>query len=74
MLRGHEFHYSTWEDASGRLQRLYTIQPDALRPDARTEGGRVGNLLASYVHLLFQAMPELAERFVTAASVGAGAL
>jgi cobyrinic acid a,c-diamide synthase len=70
-LRGHEFHYSTWECVPDTLSRLYAIQPDALRPDTRREGGHAGNVLASYVHLHFLAMPELAARFVTTAASGA---
>jgi cobyrinic acid a,c-diamide synthase len=67
-VRGHEFHYSTWEDSYGGLPRLYAIQPDARQPAVRAEGARMGNLLASYVHLHFLAMPELAARFVEAAA------
>jgi cobyrinic acid a,c-diamide synthase len=57
-LPDHEFHYSTWERDPDTLPRLYAVQLDALRPDTRTEGAHTGNLLASYVHLHFLAMPE----------------
>jgi cobyrinic acid a,c-diamide synthase len=67
-VRGHEFHYSTWEGFHERLPRLYAIQPDARQPEACAEGAHIGNLLASYVHLHFLAMPELAARFVAAAA------
>jgi cobyrinic acid a,c-diamide synthase len=43
-----------------------------LRPDPRTEGAHVNNVLASYVHLHFLAMPELARRFVAAARAEEG--
>jgi cobyrinic acid a,c-diamide synthase len=68
-LRGHEFHYSTCENLPGSLAPLYAVQPDVLRPESRIEGIRVGNLLASYIHLHFLAKPELAARFVAAARV-----
>jgi cobyrinic acid a,c-diamide synthase len=66
-LRGHEFHYSTCEGLPDSIARLYALQPDALRPESRVEGARAGDVLASYVHLHFLAMPELARRFVDAA-------
>jgi cobyrinic acid a,c-diamide synthase len=66
-LRGHEFHYSSCEALPEVIPRLYALQPDALRPEARVEGAQIGNTLASYVHLHFLAMPELAARFVAAA-------
>jgi cobyrinic acid a,c-diamide synthase len=71
-VRGHEFHYSTWEGFQDELPRLYVIQPDARQPAVRPEGARAGNLLASYVHLHFLAMPELATRFVAAAAATRG--
>jgi cobyrinic acid a,c-diamide synthase len=66
-LRGHEFHYSAWDEGSETPARLYAIEPDAMRPEPRVEGAQAGNVLASYVHLHFLAMPELARRFVAAA-------
>jgi cobyrinic acid a,c-diamide synthase len=67
-IRGHEFHYSTWQAIPGALPRLYGVEPDARQSEGRVEGARVSNLLASYVHLHFLAMPELAARFVAAAA------
>lgn len=66
-IRGHEFHYSTWQHDWTQLSALYTIQADTTRPHQRSEGGQSGNLLASYIHLHFLAKPELARRFVAAA-------
>jgi len=66
-VRGHEFHYSVWEDRPADLPWLYTCLPDALRPDARPEGACAGNILASYVHIHWLAAPHLAERFIVAA-------
>ncbi len=66
-LRGHEFHYSQWEHASDALTPAYTVLADEWCTTARPEGGIVGNVVASYVHLHFGACPELATRFVRAA-------
>jgi cobyrinic acid a,c-diamide synthase len=68
-MRGHEFHYSTWQHETEALPALYQIQPDAFRPQPRLEGAHCSNILASYIHLHFLAMPELATRFVEAARV-----
>jgi cobyrinic acid a,c-diamide synthase len=69
VVRGHEFHYSICESIPETMPRLYAIQPDALCAEPRIEGAHAGNVLASYVHLHFLAMPELATRFVAAARV-----
>jgi len=65
-LRGHEFHYSTWEDVPVDLPHAYAAQ--SRRGGAeRLEGYASANLLASYVHLHFWSEPALAGRFVAAA-------
>jgi cobyrinic acid a,c-diamide synthase len=69
-LRGHEFHYSSWEDVRDPPPHLYELQPDTLRSELRVEGASMDNILASYIHLHFLAKPELATRFVAAAQVG----
>ncbi len=63
--RGHEFHYSEWMMPPDDLPSAYRI---ARRQgtDVRSEGYAFGNLLASYVHLHFDARPGMAERFVAA--------
>lgn len=66
-LRGHEFHYSTWQDRPATFPYLYEFQPDRYRLTAQLEGVWQANLLASYTHLHFLAKPELATRFVAAA-------
>lgn len=66
-VRGHEFHYSTWEDAPGDIPRAYRMEPRR-GAEARLEGFARGNLLASYVHLHFWSEPVLAKRFVAAAA------
>lgn len=65
-LRGHEFHYSTWENMPADLPHAYAAQ--SRRGGAeRLEGYARGNLLASYVHLHFWSEPALAGRFVDVA-------
>lgn len=66
-MRGHEFHYSTWQDRPATFPYLYEFQPDTYRLTGQLEGVWQGNLLASYTHLHFLAKPELAARFVAAA-------
>lgn len=66
-VRGHEFHYSVWQDAPAEILPLYELLPDAMRAEQRSEGAQIGNVIASYVHLHFLAYPDLATRFVTAA-------
>ncbi|MEI6180310.1 MAG: cobyrinate a,c-diamide synthase [Chloroflexales bacterium] len=67
VVRGHEFHYSTWAAPTVAPPWLYTCLPDALRPEPRSEGVQAAKLLASYVHIHFLACPQVAERFVAAA-------
>lgn len=64
--RGHEFHYSAWEDLPADLPYAYAAR--SRRGGAeRMEGYARGNLLASYVHLHFWSEPALAGRLVAAA-------
>jgi cobyrinic acid a,c-diamide synthase len=65
-IRGHEFHYSTWEDRPQDLPPAYLILPRSGTSEAKPEGARLGSLLASYVHVHFGTEPELAGRFVAA--------
>jgi cobyrinic acid a,c-diamide synthase len=66
VVRGHEFHYSHWEGRPGDLPPAYSLLPRSGEGEPRPEGARVGSLWASYVHVHFGAMPELAGRFVQA--------
>lgn len=66
-VRGHEFHYSVWQDRPERLAPVYTCLPDAFRPDERPEGAQCANILASYIHIHWLACPHVAGRFVAAA-------
>jgi cobyrinic acid a,c-diamide synthase len=66
-VRGHEFHYSTWEGVPVDAPRAYAVAPRG-QATGRVEGFARGNLLASYVHLHFWSEPDLARRFVAAAA------
>lgn len=66
-IRGHEFHYSVWQDRPDGLEPAYEVLPGEFQSEARPEGASLENLLASYVHLHFLAMPQIAQRFVRAA-------
>jgi cobyrinic acid a,c-diamide synthase len=65
-VRGHEFHYSKWEDRPADLPPAYHLLPRNGQGEPRPEGAVLGNLWASYVHLHFWGKPELAARFVAA--------
>lgn len=62
--RGHEFHYSEIGAMPEHIKRCYRVT----RPgqDLGTEGYRVRNCLASYVHLHFGSNPSIAAAFVAA--------
>jgi cobyrinic acid a,c-diamide synthase len=62
-VRGHEFHYSTWDGPAN----AYRVQK---RGKERVEGYASGNILASYVHVHFASRPSLARRLVAAAKEG----
>ena len=66
-VRGHEFHYSLWEDRPSDLLPAYKTLPRSGEGEACPEGAHQGNLLASYIHVHFWGKPELATRFVQAA-------
>jgi cobyrinic acid a,c-diamide synthase len=66
-VRGHEFHYSVWEERPAYLPPAWLLLPRSGEGDPRPEGACLGSLWASYVHLHFAARPGLAERFVATA-------
>ncbi len=66
-VRGHEFHYSTWENRPADLPPAYYLLPRSGEGEPRPDGANLGNLWASYVHLHFWGQPELATSFVEAA-------
>jgi cobyrinic acid a,c-diamide synthase len=63
--RGHEFHYSVWE---GRPDATSLYRTRSSHGDAREEGYSVGNLTASYVHLHFDACPEVPRSLIARAA------
>jgi cobyrinic acid a,c-diamide synthase len=65
-VRGHEFHYSTWEERPASLQPAYDVTLPRSDGPTRPEGACLGNLVASYIHLHFWGVPQAATRFVAA--------
>lgn len=67
-MRGHEFHYSTITEMPAYIDRSYLVS----RPgeQARMEGYRINNCLASYVHLHFGSLPHGARFLVEACRLG----
>jgi cobyrinic acid a,c-diamide synthase len=63
--RGHEFHYSIWE---GRPEGSSLYQTRSSRGDESAEGYSVANLTASYVHLHFDACPQVPQSLVDKAA------
>ncbi|MFD3166858.1 cobyrinate a,c-diamide synthase [Herpetosiphon sp. NSE202] len=61
-VRGHEFHYSRWENPEPSKAAYRVIAPDGKAQ--HHEGYQAGNLLASYIHLHWLANPSMAQRFV----------
>ena len=64
VARGHVFHHSELEaPAPPELATAYEVR-DARSSSCRREGYRVGQTLASYVHLHFASCPELPARLL----------
>jgi cobyrinic acid a,c-diamide synthase len=63
--RGHEFHYSLWE---GRPMHSSLYRTRSSHGDEREEGYSVDNLTASYVHLHFDACPQVPQALVEKAA------
>jgi cobyrinic acid a,c-diamide synthase len=63
--RGHEFHYSVWE---GRPLSRGLYRTRSSHGDEQEEGYNGDNLTASYVHLHFDACPEVARAIVNRAA------
>ena len=57
--RGHEFRYSVMDEIPPEIRRVYRI-------GERTEGFRLGSVLASYIHLHFASCPAFATQFAAA--------
>jgi cobyrinic acid a,c-diamide synthase len=65
-VRGHSFHYSRIANSLDVITN-YRVQY-SLSGRTQQEGYRIGNVLASYVHLHFRAEPTIARRFIDAAN------
>jgi cobyrinic acid a,c-diamide synthase len=63
--RGHEFHYSVWE---GRPPSRSLYRTRSSHGDEQEEGYSGDHLTASYVHLHFDACPEVARALVDRAA------
>ncbi|MBI3329594.1 MAG: cobyrinate a,c-diamide synthase [Nitrospinae bacterium] len=63
--RGHEFHYSLWE---GRPEGVSLYRTRSSHGDEHEEGYCAENLTASYVHLHFDACPQVARSLVETAA------
>lgn len=64
-IRGHEFHYSTWDHAVPGRNAAYRLSRP--RTMSRLEGFANANVLASYLHVHWLAKPRWAQQFVAAA-------
>jgi cobyrinic acid a,c-diamide synthase len=64
VVRGHSFHYSRIV-SQGEVGTSYHVQY-SMSDKEEMEGFRLGNVLASYIHLHFRANPAVAENFVAA--------
>jgi cobyrinic acid a,c-diamide synthase len=69
-VRGHEFHYSTWdgEGKDGEGQSPALLVRRRRTGSERREGYASGLIHASYVHVHFHGCPWMARRFVRAAA------
>ena len=64
VLRGHEFHYSEIGPMPEEVERCYQVSRQGVT--LGWEGFRIGNCLASYVHLHFGSGQDIAGTFVAA--------
>lgn len=64
VLRGHEFHYSTFEPKGEGFRWAFSFKKG--ERDAGLNGYASGNLLASYLHYHFASSPRAAARFAAA--------
>lgn len=66
-VRGHEFHYSMWENRPADLPPAFILHPpQGESGPTRLEGARLGNLWATYIHTHFLNVPSMAVLFVAA--------
>jgi len=66
-VRGHEFHYSIWEDQPPDLSPAFLLHPPhGGATPIQPEGASLGSLWATYIHTHFLNAPCMAARFVAA--------
>ena len=66
-VRGHEFHYSIWENRRVDLQPAFILHhPNGSDKPTQLDGSSIGNIWATYVHTHFLTVPSMASRFVAA--------
>ncbi len=65
-LRGHEFHWSTWE-TDADTPAAWQVKSRRAGDTPKPNGYATDNLVASYIHLHFAHHPAMAENFVRAA-------
>ncbi len=68
VMRGHEFHYSEWVLEHNDIPFAYQVTPRG-NEAVRQEGYSHKNILASYIHVHFEAMPEGCSRFINKCSI-----
>lgn len=64
VIRGHEFHYSEIGAMPEHVERCYQVSRQGVFLES--EGFRIRNCLASYIHLHFGSSPDIAAAFVAA--------
>lgn len=65
-LRGHEFHWSTWETTC-EISAAWQVKSRRTDDSSKPNGYATDNLIASYIHLHFAHNLSLAQNFVQAA-------
>lgn len=74
--RGHEFHWSTWENLPEHAEvcPAWCIRPRQGESEGKPSGYAKDNLIGSYVHLHFASNPHLAYNFTQACRAWLGRL
>ena len=63
MTRGHEFHFSSIESVNGIYEPLWEAS-NSRGEFIENAGFKVGNVLASYIHLHFASNPKITKSIV----------
>jgi cobyrinic acid a,c-diamide synthase len=63
-VRGHQFRYSDLDQVAGTLERQYRVRGAGDDGTTFPEGYRIGNCLASYIHLHFLSNPGFPARWL----------